>query len=191
MNAWLDFVTQIASAKSWSVERASHQPAYLSCCLTISFMCLLCLLTRWVSTLCSWCYWRKWGCCVGVNQGDPRDGKLSLGPSASVVMNYSSLRWWWLVFVLLWIFATLGNGCRAWEKNMCCTASGTFSWISAYNKINKLTWTSGMVFTTAGSQSRDSCSVLLRGLFVTLLLSWNLCSKPMRSMKFNYGNCLC
>ena len=46
VNVWcmLDWiVTQIASAKSCSVRGASHQPAYMSSCLTISYKCLPCL----------------------------------------------------------------------------------------------------------------------------------------------------
>ena len=33
----------IASAKSWSVRGASHQPAFMSGCLTISHTCFPCL----------------------------------------------------------------------------------------------------------------------------------------------------
>ena len=47
VNIWCmldeDFVTQIALAKSQSMRRASHLPAYLGSCLTISHMCLPCL----------------------------------------------------------------------------------------------------------------------------------------------------
>ena len=47
VNIWCmldeDFVTQIALAKSQSMRRASHLPAYLGSCLTISRMCLPCL----------------------------------------------------------------------------------------------------------------------------------------------------
>ena len=41
-----DFITKIvliASAKSRSVRGASHQPAFMSSCLTISHTCLPCL----------------------------------------------------------------------------------------------------------------------------------------------------
>ena len=47
VNIWCmldeDFVTQIALAKSQSMRRASHLPAYLGSCLTTSHMCLPCL----------------------------------------------------------------------------------------------------------------------------------------------------
>ena len=62
---------------------------------------------------------------------------------------------------------------------------------SAHSKINKLTSTSHMVVTTVGCQAGDLCSVHQRGLFVTLLLSGNLCLKLIGGVKFNYANCLC
>ena len=40
---WLKFINTmmlIASAKSWSVRGASHQPAFMGSCLTISHICL-------------------------------------------------------------------------------------------------------------------------------------------------------
>ena len=40
---------QIASAKSRSVMGASHQPAFIVNCLTISLTCLPCLRSRWAS----------------------------------------------------------------------------------------------------------------------------------------------
>ena len=40
---------QVALAKSRSVRGASHQPAFMSSCLTISHMCLPCLLSGRVS----------------------------------------------------------------------------------------------------------------------------------------------
>ena len=36
----------IASAKSWSARRASHRPAFMGSCLTISHTCLHCSSSR-------------------------------------------------------------------------------------------------------------------------------------------------
>ena len=47
------FTVQIAPAKFWSVRGASHQPALMGSCLTISHTCLPCLPSRWVYSLCS------------------------------------------------------------------------------------------------------------------------------------------
>ena len=41
----------IASAKSRNVRGASHQPALMGSCLTISHTCLTCLPSRWVKSL--------------------------------------------------------------------------------------------------------------------------------------------
>ena len=86
------------------------------------------------------------------------------------------------------------------EEKISCIASGrrnvsrghfkTCSWISAHSKIKKLTKTSGIMVTTVGFHSRDPCSIPLRVLFTTLLLSWNSCLKLIGGMKFNYANCL-
>ena len=45
----LSGVRQIASSKSQSMRGASHQPAYMGSCLTITHKCLPCLPSRWVS----------------------------------------------------------------------------------------------------------------------------------------------
>ena len=59
-----------------------------------------------------------------------------------------------MVFVLLGVFATTGNGFRVWKKCFLhslravkCVQGNfkTWSWISAHSKINKLTQTNCMV----------------------------------------------
>ena len=45
----LQVACRLLTAKSWSVRGASHQPAFMGSCLTISHKCLSCLPSRWVS----------------------------------------------------------------------------------------------------------------------------------------------
>ena len=53
-------IIYIASAKSWSGRGASHQPAFMDSCLTISHTRLVCLPSRWVSPGCSLkSYWTE------------------------------------------------------------------------------------------------------------------------------------
>ena len=45
------------------------------------------LSSQWMSwSLCSWCYWRKWGCCVSLNQGWTKENKL-LGSVAFRILS--------------------------------------------------------------------------------------------------------
>ena len=60
-------VMLIASAKSQSVRGASHQPAFMSGCLTISHMCLPCLLSERRLLFSKWLFlvgrevsWERW-----------------------------------------------------------------------------------------------------------------------------------
>ena len=54
---------QISSAKSWNARWASHHPAVMGNCLTITHTCLPCLPSRWVSTSV------LWPLMIGLNSG--------------------------------------------------------------------------------------------------------------------------
>ena len=47
-------IIYVASAKSWVTRGASHQPAFMDTCLTISHTCLACLPSTGCSIKCYW-----------------------------------------------------------------------------------------------------------------------------------------
>ena len=77
-------VMLIILAKYWSLKGASHQPAFMSCCLTISHTCLTCLpserkLLFWrglfvVRREVSWGRWER--CMSGVRWQGDKGGRI-------------------------------------------------------------------------------------------------------------------
>ena len=80
--------------------------------------CLSCMPSRWVSPLCSWCYWRKWGRCVGVNQGWPRGWQVF-----TQTFHEQGCEWWLIqlmgLFFCCWGYLLLQVMVVEFEKKTC------------------------------------------------------------------------
>ena len=85
----------IASAKSWVVGGASHQPAFMGSCLTISHMCLPCLPGGGLASPCV-----LWPLVIGL-----------------MVVLLTLFFSWWVWFYLWSVDAILGNGCGVEGQN--------------------------------------------------------------------------
>ena len=85
----------IASAESWGMRGASHQPVFMGDCLTICHMCLSCLPSEWVSF-----------CVPGITE---------VSADAARALAKSGLRY----TLLPKVYATLGDSNRVWEQSFC------------------------------------------------------------------------